>query len=138
MRITRSFLCGATTLAMLAVSGWADQPSRSRGQLEEKATHVVSGTVRGVYASEKEKGVTHYVIEIEVGELLKGSGPAVSEVLYVRCWKRNTKSMGPNVNDGQARIPAVSERVEVYLKRGVDGGYDALEFSGIRRPPTKD
>jgi hypothetical protein len=75
--------------------------------------------------------VTYYVIEIEVTASLKGDGPKKLEVLYVRCWQRREKSKGPDVSNGQDRIPAVSDRVRAYLKRARDGGYDLLESNGI-------
>jgi hypothetical protein len=113
----------------------ADEPNVKQGQLEEKATHVVIGTVKGVYAcekkKEKEKGVTFYVIEIEVQDRWLGEGPKKGEVLYVRCWRMKEKSKDPNANTGQAKIPVVSEHIRVYLKRGRDGGYDLLGSNGI-------
>ncbi len=117
----------------------ADQPYLPNGQLEEKATHIVDGIVKGVYACEqgKEKGVIYYVLEVEVGSVVKGVGPDKLEVLYVRCWQRKEKSTDPSISNGQVRIPAERQSVRVYLKRAPDGGYDILEPNGIDKPPTK-
>jgi hypothetical protein len=139
------FLGGVCLIALaLAIeAGVADQPPLDDGRLEAKSTHVVWGKVKGVYASvaEKDNGVTTYVIEIDVRGVQKEppnepKGPKALEVLCVRCWKRKEKSEDPAVSNGQTRIPAVAERVRVFLKRGKDGGYDVLEPNGIGRPPT--
>jgi hypothetical protein len=132
-------ICGVTVLAGVSLLARSDDKRLDDGQLENKATHVVVGTVRGVYTSEsdKDKGVTHYVIEIEVEGVQKGQGPKSREVLYARCWKRKEKPESPDISNGQAEIPAVSAYVRVYLKRGKDGGYDTLEPNGIGRPPSK-
>jgi hypothetical protein len=140
MRFTRRFLSGVTLVAIMSLLAKADEPPLRQGQLEAKATHIVVGKVKGVYASqrEKERGVTDYVIEIEVGRATKGEGPKEGEVLYMRCWKRDKKSDDPKVSNGQSRIPPVSQRVLAYLKRGRDGGYDILEPNGIDKEPTRD
>jgi hypothetical protein len=138
MHVTGRFLGGTSLLAMVCLLARADEPPLREGQLEAKATHIVFGSVKGVYASEreKEKGVTYYVIEIEVRRSTKGEGPKEGEVLYLRCWKRNKKSDDPTVNNGQIQIPPESKRVLVYLRRGRDGGYDILEPNGIGKEPT--
>jgi hypothetical protein len=132
-------ICGVTVLTGVSLLALADQPSRLDGELEKMATHIVTGKVTGVYASESDadKGVTHYLLEIEVFSVRKGEGPKDEEVLYARCWKRRERSEDPTVSNGQAKIPAASDRVQVYLKRGKDGGYDVLEPNGIGRPPSK-
>jgi hypothetical protein len=115
-----------------------DEAGQKDGQLETRATHIVTGTVKRVYTSErkKEKDVTDYVIEIEVRDCTKGEGPKAGEVLYLRCWKRNNKSNDPKVSNGQSEIPRVGRAVKTYLKRAPDGGYNILEPSGIMPPPT--
>jgi hypothetical protein len=115
-----------------------DAAGLKHGQLETRATHIVTGTVKRVYTSEreKEKGVTDYVIEIEVDKVTRGKGPKEGEVLYMRCWKRNKKSNDPKVSNGQSEIPRVGRAVKAYLKRAPDGGYDILETSGVIPQPT--
>jgi hypothetical protein len=125
-------------LAAFCAPARADQPDLSAGQLKSQATHVVSGTVKRVYASEKEKGVTRYVIEIAVERCSKGEGPKAGEVLYVRCWKRNENSKDADSKDGQSRIPSAREPVDVYLKRALDGGFDTLELNAIHRQRSGD
>jgi hypothetical protein len=135
MRLT-GLLLGILLVAPLFLSARADEQHLATGQLESQATDIVSGTVKGVYASEKEKGVTRYVIEIAVQERLKGEGPKAGEVLYVRCWKRNENSKDGDSKVGQSRIPSAHHTVFVYTKRAFDGGFDALEPNGIRGEPT--
>ena len=132
-------LFGVAVLVGVALLTRADETNLTNGQLQTKASHIVQGNVKGVYASESEadKGVTHYLVEIEVTQVLKGEGPKSQEVLHVRCWKRNEESNDPNVKNGQRRLPDVAQKVQVYLQRGKDGGYDALEPNGIGRPPGK-
>jgi hypothetical protein len=140
MHVARRFLGGTSLVVMVCLLARADEPRLRDGQLEANATHIVTGTVKGVYASEqeKEKEVTYYVIEIEVRRCKKGDGPKEGEVLYLRCWMRNKKSNDPNISNGQSRIPPVSQRIQAYLKRGRDGGYEILEPNGIGREPTKN
>lgn len=133
----------AVAVALAGEGGRADEQPLSDGRLEAKSSHIVLGKVRRVYSSaaEKDKGVTNYVIEIEVQDILKQppnapSGPKALEVLYARCWKRKEKSEDPAVANGQLKIPAASDKVRVFLTRGKDGGYDVLEPNGIGRPAT--
>lgn len=138
MMYNRALQCSLALAAMICLSSRGDQPTLPSGQLANMATHIVSGGVKRVYACEqgKEKGVTYYVIEMEVARVEKGIGPNKLEVLYVRCWQRKEKSKDPGVSNGQVEVPAVNQWVQVYLKRAPDGGYDVLEPNGFSKPAT--
>ena len=135
----RVLLSSLSLLAMMSLLTRAnDEAGQKDGQLETRATHIVTGTVKRVYTSErkKEKDVTDYVIEFEVDKVTSGKGPKEGEVLYMRCWKRNNKSNDTKVSNGQSEVPRVGRAVKAYLKRAPDGGYNILEPSGIMPPPT--
>src|SRR5262249_13881836 len=92
-----------------------------------QATHVVLGTVAGVYMRE-EKDTRHYLVEIAIEKVEKGEGFKAGETFYVGCYlwipdyykgktlteeEQKQLALRGAAYDG---VPKEGERVRVYAK----------------------
>jgi hypothetical protein len=105
----------------------------------EEATHVILGTVEGIYAREA-KRTRHYLVDIAVTAVERGAGVKPGDRFYVRCylWNRDY-AKGKNLSEEEKKqlalewssydgVPKEGERVRVFAKqRGAvyDGIYPA-------------
>jgi hypothetical protein len=117
-------------VALLATFG-SVPTSRAERVPEDRrqATHVVIGTVEGVYVR-KDEGALYYVVEIAVGKVDKGDGLKPGEALYVRCymWDPDWRK-GKKLSEEEERrlvfrgaaydgVPKEGERIKAYIKHG--------------------
>ena len=101
----------------------AERPPEQRDQ----ATHVVLGTVEGVYVREDGRA-RDYLVEIAVEKIEKGDGLKLGEPFFARCYlwnpdfykgkklsEKEQKQLAPQgpAYDG---VPKEGERVRVYAK----------------------
>jgi hypothetical protein len=148
MRLTATI----TALLILAAAR-AERAPLGPDQLKAEATHVVTGTVKAIYAKDAEsdlygKGTveTRYLLEIEVAGVEKGAGLEKGDIVYARCWrlkKRGATGLVPGPS-GHFEIPAEGARVRVYLAKGkysptgqTDNGWAVVYPNGVETLPTK-
>jgi len=114
--------------ALLAALGLASETFAERAPEERsQATHVVLGTVAGVYVRE-ENDTRYYLVEIAIEKVEKGEGFKPGETFYVGCYLRipdyykgkklTEKEQKQLALQGPAYdgIPKEGERVRVYAK----------------------
>jgi hypothetical protein len=125
-----------TCAALLAALGPAAETFAERApEPRAQATHVVVGTVAGVYARE-EKGTRYYLVEIAIEKVDKGEGFKAGGTFYVGCYlwnpdyykgKKLTKEEQKQLALRGAAyngVPREGERVRVYAK------HDAVYANG--------
>jgi hypothetical protein len=122
----------AATLAALLIltAARAERVPLSPEQQKAEATHVVTGTVKGVYAKDVESGLygkgtveTRYLLEIEVRGVEKGAGVEKGDIIYARCWRlkaRGATGLVPGPS-GHFGIPAEGAAVRGFLAKGKYG-----------------
>jgi hypothetical protein len=110
---------------------FAERAPEARSQ----ATHVVVGTVAGVYVRE-EKDTRHYLVEIAIEKVEKGEGFKPGETFYVGCYrwvpdyykgKKLTEAERKQLafrGSAYSGVPKEGERVRVYAK------HDAVYANG--------
>jgi hypothetical protein len=136
--------CWITYAALLAAPGLAAEAfAERRPEQRSEATHVILGTVAGVYV--REKGDTrHYLVEVTIEKVEKGSGFKPGGTFYVGCYlwvpgyykgkkltpqQRKQLALRGAAYDG---VPKEGERVRVYAKHqakyanGRPGKYDGI------------
>jgi hypothetical protein len=126
--ITQAVLLAALGLAAEAFADRAPEP-------RSQATHVIVGTVAGVYTRE-ERGTRYYLVEIAVEKVEKGAGFKPGQTFYVGCylWVPDDPKGKRLTKDEQRRralrgaayngVPKEGERVRVYAK------HDAVYANG--------
>jgi hypothetical protein len=118
---------------------FAERAPEERSQ----ATHVIVGTVEGVYVRE-ERGTRHYLVEIAVEKVEKGRGFKPGQAFYVGCYLWNPDYFkGKKLTEEEKRqvalegaaysgVPKEGERVRVYAKHdavfanGREGKYTGI------------
>ena len=133
LKVHRSWILCAGLIAVcaLAAKTFAERaPEDRRG-----ATHVILGTVAGVYARE-EQGTCHYLVELVVEKIEKGEGFKPGETFYVGCYlwipdyykgKKLSKEEEERLafrGGDYSGVPKEGERVRVYAK------HDAIYANG--------
>jgi hypothetical protein len=140
MRVFREAALSLVLCAASAAAAYAAVPPLGLDELNEQATHVVTGKVLHVYTTQAERGEgmtdTLYVLELELGRLDKGEGPAAGEVLYALTWQPAERPEGWTGHQGQDGLPAVGQNVQLFLRRGPQGRYEVLTPNGILRVQT--
>jgi hypothetical protein len=114
-----------------------------RPEARSEATHVIVGTVEGVYVREKED-TRHYLVEISIEKVEKGDGFKPGGTFYVGCylWTPDYykgKKLSPQEKErlgyrgwAYESVPKEGERVRVYAKHaakyanGGPGRYDGI------------
>jgi hypothetical protein len=106
---------------------YGERPLLSTDQLKKESTHIVTGTVKGVYQRDADsnlqgKGtvVTQYLVEIEVDTVEKGDKLEKSDLVYARCWrikKHGDAGVVPGPS-GHAEIPKPGDDVRAFLAKG--------------------
>jgi hypothetical protein len=129
--------CGwITYAALLAAVGLAAEAFAERApERRSQATHVVVGTVAGVYMRQ-EKDTRYYLVEIAIEKVEKGEGFKPGETFYVGCYlwapdyykgKKLTQKEQKQLQFRGAAyngVPKEGERVRVYAK------HDAVYANG--------
>jgi hypothetical protein len=114
--------------ALLAALGLTTEMFAERApEPRSQATHVIVGTVAGVYTRE-EQDTRYYLVEIAIEKVEKGEGFKPGETFYVGCylWVPNDHKDKKLTKDEQKRLafrgaaynglPKEGERVRVYAK----------------------
>ena len=119
-----------TTLGLATVT-----PAERAPQERAEATHVVVGTVEGVYLRQRE-GTRHYLVEIAVEKVEKGKGFKPGETFYVLgyLWdpdfykgKKLTEKEKKQLafrGSAYSGVPKEGQRVRIYAK------HDAVYANG--------
>jgi hypothetical protein len=128
----RRIACALLLLGALpAADGFAERAPESR----ERATHVVLGTVAGVYVRE-DKDNRYYLVEVAIEKVEKGDGFKAGGTFYVGCYLHNPdyykgKKLTPQEErqlalrgPGYDGVPREGERVRVYAR------HDAAHANG--------
>ncbi|HEV3259320.1 MAG TPA: hypothetical protein VG013_20810 [Gemmataceae bacterium] len=129
----RRWISYAAAFVVLSVAAdtFAERPPEEKS----KATHVVLGTVAGVY-SRDEKDTRYYLVELAIEKVEKGDGFKAGETFYVGCYVRipdyyKGKKLTEKEQDelamrgpGYDGVPKEGERVCVYAK------HDAVYANG--------
>jgi hypothetical protein len=127
------WIIGAALLAVFATA--ADTSAERAPEERSEATHVILGTVEGVYVRE-ERGTRHYLVVIAIEKVEKGGGFKPGQTFYVGCYLWN-----PDYNKGKklteeekrdlalrgspyAGVPREGQRVRVWAK------HDAVYANG--------
>jgi hypothetical protein len=137
----RHWISSAALLIALGLA--AEAFAERRPEERSEATHVILGTVAGVYV--REKGDTrYYLVEIAIEAVEKGEGFKPGGTFYVRCylWTPDYykgKKLTPEEKKQLAfrgaaygGVPKEGERVRVYAKHqamyadGRPGRYDGI------------
>jgi hypothetical protein len=122
--------------ALLVVLGLAAETLGERApESRDQATHVVVGTVAGVYMRE-EKDTRYYLVEIAIEKMEKGEGFKAGETFYVGCYLLNPDYYKGKVltedekkqlalrGSAYSGVPKEGERIRVYAK------HDAVYANG--------
>src|SRR5205823_2349481 len=105
----------------------AERVPLSPEQKKAEATHIVTGTVKGIYAKDVTTDLygigtveTRYLLEIEVLGVEKGAGVVKGDIVYARCWRlKRHGATGPVPGpSGHFDIPAEGAAVRAYLAKG--------------------
>jgi hypothetical protein len=120
-RIYRVALFG---LLALTTGAFAERRPEERSE----ATHVVVGTVEGVYVQE-DKEFRKYVVEVAVEKVEKGDGLKAGDTVYVRCylWNRDYYK-GRKLSEKEEKeialrwssydgVPVAGQRVRAWTRR---------------------
>ena len=132
MQRRRIISTAIAALLALASGSLAERAPEDRSQ----ATHVVVGTVDGVYV--RDRGEFHdYVVEIAVEKVEKGDALKPGQTLYAHCYLWNTDHYkGKKLSEKEQKqialrwssydgVPKEKERVRVHVR------YRAGRYEGI-------
>jgi hypothetical protein len=122
--------------ALLAALGLTAEAFAERApEPRSKATHVIVGTVEGVYVSE-EKGTRYYLVELAIEKVEKGEGFKAGGTFYVGCYLWTPGyDKGTKLTEEQKKrlafrgaaydgVPSKGQRVRVYAR------HDAVYANG--------
>jgi hypothetical protein len=125
------FLGTLTALFLLtATMVQAERVPLSPEEQKAESTHIVTGVVQAIYSREVEttrygKGTleTHYLLEIEVRGVDKGSGIDKGDLVYARCWRLKKRgASGPIPGpSGHFDLPKEGDQVRAFLAKGKYG-----------------
>jgi hypothetical protein len=138
---------------LVTASARAERVPLPPEQLSKEATHVVTGAVKVIYAKDVETGLygkgtveTHYLLEIEVSGVEKGTALEKGDIIYARCWrlkKHGAAGLVPGPS-GHFAIPAEGATIRAYLARGrygptgqTDNGFAVVYTNGIEASTPK-
>lgn len=126
----RTIALGVCLMIAGGTSARAERVPLSPEQKLKESTHIVNGTVKGVYNRDVETGLygkgtveTHYLVEIEVQNVEKGTGISKGDIVYARCWRiKKHGASGPMPGpSGHFGIPNPGDAVRAFLAKGKYG-----------------
>ena len=146
---TIPFLSALLPLVFLPSIQAAKAPS-SKEQLEEIATHVVTGKVQAIYSYKEREGIPvlsgyeydRKVAEVKIEKVEKGK--IAESLIYVRYWSCKWKGFGLPPPGGQSyeNQPRKGQACRFYLAKNAydgwskdenqDGGYNVIYVNGIQ------
>lgn len=146
LKRTVPFIALLATIA-LASPLRAEKEDISPERLRETATHVITGQVMAIYASDETAGdwkYTRYVAEIRVEQCEKGDGIKQGDLVYARYWQRAWIGKGqvPPSSSGHRKLPGKGESFRIYLARNAydgfntdnkDGGFNVIGANGFEK-----
>jgi hypothetical protein len=139
---TRAFIAFAVASllsATLAFGVKVDGP----GEAEAKSTHILNGTVSGVYsriARDATHEVTYSIAEVKVDSVEKGEGFAPGQVIYVRyiaSMRWISKDPMPPGPGPHSNIPKQGESRRIFLAKNTDGTLDVFYVGGFKNVEPK-
>lgn len=117
----------------------AERPKRSEQQLSASASHVLTATVMDTYERRMNaRGKFEYtygVAELNVKEVVKGTGIRPGDRIFVRYWMRRWIGPGrpPSDSYGHFPIPRAGNSVTVFLTGNRRSGFDVLLPNGFHQ-----
>jgi hypothetical protein len=129
-------LFASAAAAGLSGRAFAEIPNRTPAQLEQLASHVITGKVLKIYSTVHRSSTkwefTYSVAEIQVEDIEKGAHEG--RLAYVRFWHKRYMGDGPPEPShyGHRGVPKIGSHTRVYLMtEEEDGGYDVLSPNGF-------
>lgn len=141
------FLALIIALAIPVHRVFSEVPSRTPEGLFQGATDVIVGEIRAIYHDEVDYPnvrITHYVAEIHVQKVEKGSNFPVGKMAYVRYWRQKWQGEGPppTGSGGHRGVPSSGSVVRAYVTdaknwrrrpdKENDEGFDAILPNGLQ------
>lgn len=120
----RRIIIAALVIPLALVS---NAPAERAPEERSDATHVVIGTVEGVYAR-KADGTIHYIVEIAVEKVEKGDGLKPGAKVYAACYRHDHDRLkGKNLSEAELKqelfrgssydkVPKEGERIRAFVK----------------------
>ena len=101
----------------------------------EKATHIVTGTVRKVFRRNADANL-EYVIQLRIESVQKGTGVEAGDYLYAYAFQRKRGAPLEPSASGHNAIPAEGHRIEVALvaRQGRMEGLYPDWFTPLKEP----
>lgn len=96
----------------MAAPIYAERPPES----QDDATHVVVGTVEGVFSADRRSQVD-YVVKIVVEKVERGDGVQPGDAFYVECFQRKRNAPRIPAAYGHSSVPREEERIRAYVIR---------------------
>ena len=148
----------ATVRSIVLVLAWlplasvvrAEVPVLRKQELEERATHIVTGRLTTIYRSvkrsaeyESTRGVAEVTVDRvekgasekgagEKGASEKGAGVKAGQAVFVRFWNERWIGKGsPPPGSSGHHVPAEGTRVRAYVTQGEDGSFEMLLPNGM-------
>ena len=140
MRVCISTFATLGVLALMVQYVRAELPLRTRQELQDDATDIISGKVQSVYSvKERHMGVVtrRFVAAVQVTGVEKSKRLRVNDLVYVRYHRTLRRPANEVGGSGHSPRPEVGQTVRIYLEPGYDiytgdpdGGYDVLAPNG--------
>jgi hypothetical protein len=130
----------AATALLLPLRAFAELPFLTREEREQRATVILTGTVKQVrhqLKAGREKGFVddQVVATMEIDRLQKGDLGRPQQKIRVHYWRAKERPVGWAGPGGQARDLQVGDRVRVYLvPSGPGRQYELLIPNGWESP----
>jgi hypothetical protein len=127
-----------TVWLLLSLPSFAVPPPMPDAARERLATLIVTGTVvKKVETRAESEGVIHVdgIAEIVVESIDKGSGVALGETLMARYFREvpSESTLQSRTTSGHREIPHETERVQVFMVRTQNKGFDVLLPNGFHK-----
>lgn len=128
-------LATVAVVLMLAHPTMGEIVPKSPEQLQKLATHIVTGTVNAIYShteSSSDWQTTHFLAEIKVSTVEKGTGLQKDQLVYVRYWTRGWIGAGqvPPSTAGYRGLPNKGDTIRVFLAQNAYDGFGTNQNDG--------
>lgn len=120
----------------------AEVPVLKQQELEQQASHIVTGKLQTIYRSVQRSAdyeSTRGLAEVVADKVEKGAGVRPGEAVFVRFWTERWIGKGsPPPGSSGHHVPAEGARVRAYVVQGKDGSFEMLLPNGLETLPGKD